>query len=138
MARWLIAAFLMMPIVEIAVIIQVGQFIGLWPTVLLLVAESVFGAWLVRREGRKAWANLQAMLSAPHAPEVALTDAGLVLVGGALLLTPGFVTDAVGFACLLPGLRPMMRRLVTRALTHRSERSARVRLVGQRRVDPPG
>ncbi len=136
-ARWLLVAFLVMPIVEIAVIIEVGQVIGAWPTVLLLVVESILGAWLVRREGRKAWLNLRTILSVQQAPDVALTDAALVLVGGALLLTPGFVTDAVGFACLLPVTRPVLRRLVTRALTQRAARSARVRLVDHRRVDPP-
>ncbi len=138
MARWLLVAFLVTPIVEIAVIIQVGHAIGAWPTVALLVAESLLGAWLVRREGRRAWQNLRALLSAGASPEVALTDAGLVLVGGTLLLTPGFVTDVVGFGCLLPLTRPLARRLVTAALVRRAQRSARVRLVDQRRVDRPG
>ncbi len=137
MARWLLVAFLVTPIVEIAVIIQVGHAIGAWPTVALLVAESLLGAWLVRREGRRAWQNLRSLLSAGASPEVALTDAGLVLVGGTLLLTPGFVTDVVGFLCLLPVTRPFARRLVTAALVRRAERSARVRLVDQRRVDRP-
>lgn len=137
MTRWLFAALLVMPIIELAVIIEVGQLIGTWPTIGLLVAESILGAYLVKREGRKAWANVSSMLSAPRAPQVVLTDAALVLVGGALLLTPGFVTDVIGFACLLPGTRPVVRRLVTRALARRAGRSARVRLVGQRRVDPP-
>ena len=106
MARWLLVAFLIVPIVEIAVIIQVGQLIGVWPTVLLLVVESALGAWLVRREGRRAWASLRAVFDEGRSPDVALTDAALVLVGGTLLLTPGFVTDVVGFACILPVTRP--------------------------------
>lgn len=138
MARWLLIAFLVMPIVEIAVIIQVGQVLGVLPTVALLVLESVLGAWLVRREGRKAWDGVFDVISAGRSPETALTDAGLVLVGGALLLTPGFVTDIVGFACILPVTRPFVRRLVTSALVRRADRSAGVRLVGRRRVDPPG
>lgn len=135
MARWLLVAFLVLPIVEIAVIIQVGQLIGVLPTVVLLVAESLLGAWLVRREGGRVWRGLQSMLSQGRSPQVALTDAALVLVGGTLLLTPGFVTDVAGFACILPITRPAVRALVTRALVRRSARSARVRLVDNRRVD---
>ncbi len=137
MARVLLGAFLVLPIVEIAVIIQVGQLIGVLPTVVLLVVESVLGAWLVRREGRRAWAGLRSMTSAGRSPDVVLTDAALVLVGGTLLLTPGFVTDVLGFACILPVTRPLVRRLVTRAFERRSSRSARVRLVDSKRVDPP-
>ena len=135
MARWLLVAFLVMPVVEIALIIQVGQLIGVLPTVVLLVVESVLGAWLVRREGRRAWAGVRAVFAEGRSPEVALTDAGLVLVGGTLLLTPGFVTDVVGFACILPFTRPAVRRLVTRAVLRRSAGSHRVRLIDNRRVD---
>ena len=81
MARWLIVAFLLVPILELAVVMQVGQVIGLWPTLALLVAESLFGAWVVKREGRRAWHNVRTILSEGREPEIALTDAGLVLVG---------------------------------------------------------
>lgn len=137
MARWLLVAFLVVPIVEIAVIIQVGQLIGVWPTVVLLVVESALGAWLVRREGRRAWANLRTVFDEGRSPDVALTDAALVLVGGTLLLTPGFVTDVVGFFFILPVTRPLARALVVRAVARRAARSGRVRLVRSRRVDPP-
>ena len=137
MARWLLVAFLVVPIVEIAVIIQVGQLIGVWPTVVLLVVESALGAWLVRREGRRAWGSLQAVFSEGGSPDVALTDAALVLVGGTLLLTPGFVTDVVGFFFILPLTRPLARALVVRAVARRATRSGRVRLVRSRRIDPP-
>jgi UPF0716 protein FxsA len=135
MARWLIVAFLLVPILELAVVIQVGQVIGFWPTLALLVAESLFGAWLVKREGRRAWHNVRTILSEGREPDIALTDAGLVLVGGTLLLTPGFVTDIAGFACVLPITRPLMRRGVTR-LIRRSRDPARVRLVRARRIKP--
>lgn len=139
MARILLVCFLIVPVVEIAVIIQVGQLIGVLPTVALLVVESVLGAVLVRREGRRVWQGVRAVFAEGRSPEVALTDAGLVLVGGTLLLTPGFVTDVVGFCCILPVTRPAVRRLVQRALVRRSARSARseprVRLVDHRRVE---
>lgn len=133
MTRWLVVAFLLVPVVEIAVIVQVGQWIGVLPTVALLVVESLLGAWLVRREGRRAWDALRGTVVSGQLPDVALVDAALVVVGGTLLLTPGFVTDIFGFACVLPFTRPAVRRLVMAVLLRRS---SKVRLVGNRRVDP--
>jgi UPF0716 protein FxsA len=112
MGGWLVAAFLVVPIVEIYVIIQVGQWIGPWPTVALLVAESLFGAWLIKREGRRAWRLLREAVAQGQLPSRELADAGLVLVGGTLLLTPGFVTDLAGFFFVLPVTRPIARRLL--------------------------
>ncbi|MFF5205570.1 FxsA family protein [Streptosporangium sp. NPDC000396] len=103
--------FLVVPLLEIWVLIQVGQVIGGWPTVALLLADSLLGAWVVRREGRKAWRNLQGALQSGRMPERELTDGVMVVAGGTLLLTPGFVTDLVGFLCLLPLTRPLVRRL---------------------------
>ncbi|WP_440066225.1 FxsA family protein [Streptosporangium sp. OZ121] len=107
----LFLTFLVVPILEILVLIQVGQVIGGWPTVALLLADSLLGAWIVRREGRRAWRNLQGALQSGRMPDRELADGGLVLVGGTLLLTPGFLTDILGFLCLLPFTRPMVRRL---------------------------
>lgn len=132
MARWLVLAFLLVPVVEIAVIVQVGQLIGVWWTVALLVLESLLGAWLVKREGRRAWDSLRATVGEGRMPDVQLLDAALVVVGGTLLLTPGFVTDVVGFACVLPVTRPAVRRVAGWLLLRRTER---VRLVQSRRVD---
>jgi UPF0716 protein FxsA len=108
----LVLAFLLIPLVEIYLIIQVGQAIGAAWTILLLVADSVLGAWLVRREGRRAWAALQNAVGSGRMPSRELADAGLILVGGTLLLTPGFLTDVVGFFLLLPVTRPLARRLL--------------------------
>jgi UPF0716 protein FxsA len=108
---WLVAlALLVVPIVEIFVIIQVGQVIGGWPTVGLLIIESALGAWLVKREGRRAWNALQSALQTGRMPGRELTDGALVLIGGTLLLTPGFVTDIFGFFFILPFTRPIARR----------------------------
>ena len=118
---WLIGlALLVVPIVEIFVIIQVGQVIGGWPTVALLIAESALGAWLVKREGRRAWNALQTSLQTGKLPGRELTDGALVLIGGTLLLTPGFVTDIFGFCFVLPFTRPLARRLVTRFVSRRA------------------
>lgn len=105
----LLVAFLLVPIVEIYVILQVGHLIGAWPTVALLIAESVLGAWIVRHEGRRAWRALTTTFREGGLPERELTDAALVLVGGVLLLTPGFVTDVFGFVFVLPFTRPVVR-----------------------------
>jgi UPF0716 family protein affecting phage T7 exclusion len=109
----LLLAFLAVPIVEIYVILQVGHLIGGWPTVALLVFESLLGTWIVRREGRRAWRALTATLQEGAMPDRELADAALVLVGGVLLLTPGFVTDIFGFLFVLPFTRPLVRRLLT-------------------------
>ena len=122
MAAVLVVLFLAVPIVEIAVIVQVGQQIGAVPTILLLLLESALGAWLVKREGRRAWAALQAAASTGRLPSRELADAGLVLVGGTLLLTPGFVTDVAGFFLILPPTRPLARRALGWLLARRATR----------------
>lgn len=126
MPGWLlIALFVAMPIVEIYVIIQVGQAIGALPTVALLVVESILGGWLVKREGRRAWDALRTTLTTARLPGRELLDAALVLIGGTLLLTPGFVTDIFGFFFVLPLTRPLARRLVTSAIARRAARRSR-------------
>ncbi|MBP6523964.1 MAG: FxsA family protein [Dermatophilaceae bacterium] len=100
---------MIIPIVEIAAIIAVGRVIGGWPTLALLVLESMLGAWIVKREGARTWAALQEALTTGQMPSRQLADAALVLIGGTLLLTPGFVTDIVGFFFILPLTRPITR-----------------------------
>jgi len=110
--RWLAVVFMLLlvvPVLEIAAIIAVGKVIGGWQTLLLLVLESLLGAWLVRREGSRAWAALTTALNTGRMPSRELADAALVLVGGTLLLTPGFITDIVGFFFILPLTRPLTR-----------------------------
>ncbi|GAA3102411.1 FxsA family protein [Streptosporangium carneum] len=109
----LFLVFLVVPVLEIWVLIQVGQVIGGWPTVALLLADSLLGAWIVRREGRRAWRNLQAALQSGRMPDRELADGAMIVAGGTLLLTPGFVTDIAGFLCILPFTRPLVRRLGT-------------------------
>lgn len=111
---WFIAlALLVVPIVEIFVIIQIGQVIGGWPTVALLIVESALGAWIIKREGRRAWNALRTALDTGKMPGRELADGALVLIGGTLLLTPGFVTDIFGFFFVLPFTRPLARRAMT-------------------------
>lgn len=120
--RWtwvLLVAFVVMPLVEIFALVQVGQVIGAWWTILLLVLNSAVGAWLVRREGARAWTALSTTLASGRLPAREIADGALVLIGGTLLLTPGFVTDALGVLLILPVTRPLFRGLLTSAVTRR-------------------
>jgi len=116
---WLALALLVVPTLEIAVIVWVGQQIGGWPTLALLLFESALGAWLVKREGARTWAALAQALNSGRMPSPQLADAALVLVGGTLLLTPGFLTDIVGFFAILPFTRPIARGLLEVVVTRR-------------------
>jgi len=115
----LLVAFIVVPLVEIYVLIQVGQVIGVWWTILLLVADSVLGTWLIRREGGRAWRALQSALSSGRMPAKELADGALILIGGTLMLAPGFVTDAFGILLILPLTRPVARRLLTTLVARR-------------------
>ncbi|MGL5810068.1 MAG: FxsA family protein [Nocardioides sp.] len=115
----LIVAFVGVPLLEIFVLIQVGQVIGAWWTIVLLIADSIFGGWLVKREGRRAWRALTDALNHGRMPARELADGGLILVGGTLMLTPGFVTDLVGMLLILPFTRPIARGALTRYLAAR-------------------
>src|SRR3954464_2794509 len=115
----LVAAFILVPLVEIYVIIQVGQAIGAWWTILLLVLDSIFGTWLIRHEGARAWEALRQALDSGRMPASELADGALILIGGTLMLAPGFVTDAFGILLILPFTRPIARRVLTRVVSRR-------------------
>ncbi len=97
---------------EVAVILQTGRVIGPWWTVALLLAMGFVGAWLWRREGVRAWRALSGAFGTGRMPAGELLDAALVLVGGVLLMLPGFLTDIVGVFFLLPFTRPVARRFI--------------------------
>lgn len=105
------AVLLLLPVLEILVIIEVGTVIGAWPTVGLLVVISVIGAWLMRREGRRAWQALREAAELGRLPDRELADTPFVMLGGVLLLIPGFITDLFGVLLILPFTRPLARRL---------------------------
>ena len=109
----LLLAFVVVPVVEIWVVVQVGQALGVLPTVALLLADALLGTWLFRREGRRAWQALTEAIAAHRVPAKEVADGALVVLGGAFLLTPGFVTDLVGVLCLLPPTRALLRGLLT-------------------------
>lgn len=100
------------PILEVWLLIQVGRQIGALPTIAILVAEAALGAWLMKREGSRAWRALTDAQQTGRMPTGELADAALVLVGGVLLMLPGFATDLIGFFFLLPFTRPLARSLL--------------------------
>lgn len=122
-SRWLrpllVLLFIGVPLLEIYVIIQVGQVIGAWWTIVLLVLDSLLGAWLIRREGGRAWTAFTSALSSGRMPAREIADGALILVGGTLMLTPGFVTDLVAMFLILPFTRPVARGVLTRWVTRR-------------------
>jgi len=98
------------PIIEIALFIEIGGYIGLWPTLATILVTAVIGAALVRRQGLATLAKAQAEVDAGRPPVRELFDGVCILIAGALLLTPGFMTDAVGLALLVPGFRTVLGR----------------------------
>jgi UPF0716 protein FxsA len=115
----LIALFIAVPIAELAVIIQVGEAIGVWWTIAILIADSILGSQLMRSQGRAVWRRFNAALQAGRAPAREVVDGALVLFGGALLLTPGFITDIFGLLLLLPPTRAVIRRVFLRQVMRR-------------------
>ena len=102
---WLLLAFIAIPMIEIALFIQVGGLIGLGWTLLIVLGTAILGTWLVRTQGAMAMNNLRRSFNELRDPSEPLADAAMILVAGVLLLTPGFFTDAVGFALLTPMFR---------------------------------
>jgi len=117
---WLLAlVFVGVPLLEIYLLVQLGQVVGAWWTIAILLAAGILGSYLVKREGSRAWRALQTALSSGRMPATELADGALVLVGGTLLVTPGFATDAVGLFCILPFTRPVARRILARVIGRR-------------------
>jgi UPF0716 protein FxsA len=113
-AGLLVLLFLVVPLVELYVIIQVGSAIGALNTVGLLVLMGLAGGWLMKREGLGALRRVQSQLSQGRVPGTELVDGFLILFGGALMLSPGFLTDALGLALLVPPARALVRRALAR------------------------
>jgi len=140
----LVLLFIVVPIIELFVIIQVGGAIGVLPTIGLLVAGSITGSVLMRSQGRSAWRNFQAASNAGKVPAREVLDGALIIFGGALLLTPGFVTDALGLLLLLPPTRAIVRRVLIGGVAKRMMGPAAFaagpafRVVSRRRAPAPG
>ena len=115
----LILLFIVVPLIELYAIVQIGQAIGVWWTIALLLVDSFVGAALMRSQSRSAWRRFQLALAESRVPAREVIDGVLVIFGGALLLTPGFVTDIFGLAFLLPPTRALIRKLLVRRFAGR-------------------
>jgi UPF0716 protein FxsA len=115
----LVLLFIAVPIAELAVIIQVGQAIGVWWTIGLLIADSILGSLLMRQQGRATWLRFNEAVAIGRVPAREVVDGALVIFGGALLLTPGFLTDILGLILLIPPTRAVVRKILARRLTQR-------------------
>ena len=123
----LVALFIVLPLAELYVILQVGDAIGVIPTILLLAADSVLGSMLLRSQGRAVWRRFNRALREGRMPHREVQDGVLVIFGGAFLITPGFITDVVGVLLLVPPTRALIRRFAVGRLRHRIEiRAGRV------------
>ena len=116
---WGFIALVGVVLVEIAVIVAIGRQIGLAATLLALIAHCALGGWLLRREGRRTWLRLRAAAQSGQSPSQELADAVLVLVGGILLVLPGFVTAGIGLLLALPFTRPVFRPVLAALIARR-------------------
>lgn len=121
----LFAVFIVLPLLEIFAFIEVGSAIGALPTLALIVLSAVVGALLVRRQGLKVFLDARRSLARDELPVAAAVHGGLLLLAGLLLLTPGFVTDIVGFLLLVPAIRSLLAQRVWRWLEVRTQIRAR-------------
>ncbi len=110
----LVVLFIVVPIAELFVIIRVGEWIGVWPTLALLLADALLGSLLLRHQGRGAWRRFNEALAQRRFPGKEVADGVLIVIGGTLLLTPGFLSDIVGIFFLIPPTRALARRLLRR------------------------
>lgn len=116
---FLVALFIVVPLAELYLILKVGDLIGWWQTILLLALDSVLGSMLLRAQGRAVWRRFNETMAAGRVPHKELQHGIAVIFGGALLLTPGFLSDVVGLLLLLPPTRALILHLVMRRLAKR-------------------
>jgi UPF0716 protein FxsA len=138
----LVILFIVVPLAELYVIIKVGEAIGVLPTIALLLLDSILGAALLRHQGRAAWNRFNLALAENRVPARETFDGAMVILGGALLLTPGFITDIFGLALLVPPSRAVVRRASSWAVLRRFGFGTRVFVWGARnaprgRARPP-
>jgi UPF0716 protein FxsA len=107
---WLFFGFLFVSLLEIVLLATVGRWIGLWPTIGLVILSAFIGSWLVAQQGRSTWLALRADVANGSMPTVPIVHGAMILVAGALLLTPGFLTDGIGLLLLVPSVREFLRR----------------------------
>jgi len=115
----LVVLFIVVPIAEIFVIVKIGELIGIWPTLALILASAIIGSWLLKSQGRGAWRRFNQTIGERRFPGKEVADGALIIVGGTLLVTPGFLSDLAGIALLVPPTRALVRRVLRRYMTGR-------------------
>ncbi|MFC7320338.1 FxsA family protein [Halobacillus campisalis] len=116
MFRWLLLLILIVPALEIGILIWAGNLVGPWWVIILILLTGVIGAWLAKQQGLETIRKVQDSMAQQQAPGDALIDGACILVGGAVLLTPGFITDAIGFLLLIPATRAPLKRVIRRVI----------------------
>lgn len=117
----LLVLLLIAGVVEVSVLVFVGQAIGALPTVGLLIAAAVLGSWLLRREGRRTLREISEAARLRRPPTREFADGALIAIGGILIVLPGFVSDVAGLLCLLPPTRALFRRRIERSAEYRAQ-----------------
>lgn len=133
---WLLIVLVAVPIIEIALFIQVGGVLGFWPTIAIVIATAFLGSWLLRQQGLQTLSRLQASVATGSNPMEQIAHGALILVSGIVLLTPGFFTDALGLALLLPPVRSMAIRWGAARMMASSNINAFAGMAGQPGAGP--
>lgn len=120
---WIVSLFVLLPAVELALLLYVGQFLGVWPTLGLILVTGIIGSRLALSQGLAVWVRLGEEMARGQLPGQVLLDGVIILISGALLVTPGMITDVAGFAGLLPITRASMRNLVIHVFKDRVVRA---------------
>ncbi|MCP3030554.1 membrane protein FxsA [Halobacillus sp. A1] len=123
MFRWLLLLILIVPALEIGILIWAGNLVGPWWVIILILLTGVIGAWLAKQQGLETIRKVQDSMAQQQAPGDALIDGACILVGGAVLLTPGFITDAIGFLLLIPATRAPLKRVIRRVIAKMMDRN---------------
>ena len=132
----IVLIFILVPLAELYVIIQVGNTIGLIPTLVLLLLDALLGSMLLRHQGRAAWVQFNRALAENRLPHKEVFDGILIILGGALLLTPGFITDIFGLVLLIPPTRAIVRGISSRIVRRRMAMGATVWTMGRTQRPP--
>lgn len=119
--RWVVVLVIVVPLVELFLLLQIDRLVGFWPTIALTIVTGFLGGSLAKREGLKVWRSWRTAMAELRPPEQGVVDGVLVLLGGALLITPGVLTDLTGFALLIPFTRRIVARRVRAAIDRRLE-----------------
>lgn len=112
----LLLLFVLVPIVELILLVEIGQLVGTLPTIALIIFTGVLGAFLVRRQGVQVLARIRTELHGGRLPADSIFDGAIILVAGAFLITPGILTDTLGFLCLIPVTRRRIKQLIWRRM----------------------